>query len=54
MGNQKNVTVTGGSGLLGSALVHLLLEETQERPVVLDINPDPARLNDVAEQIEYV
>jgi threonine 3-dehydrogenase len=54
MTNQQSVLVTGGSGLLGAALVHQLVEEGVEKPVVLDINPTPTRLDDVSDQMEYV
>jgi len=54
MMSKKNVIVTGGSGLLGSTVVHLLLKEGEVRPVVMDLNPDPRRLDDVKEKIEYV
>jgi len=50
----ENVVVTGGSGLLGAMIVHLLIEEENVKPVVMDVNPDPKRLEDVKEQIEYV
>ncbi|MBW2058792.1 MAG: NAD-dependent epimerase/dehydratase family protein [Deltaproteobacteria bacterium] len=54
MANPNNVIVTGGSGLLGSSLVHQLVEGGQEHPIVMDINPDPKRLKDIMDQIEYV
>ena len=54
MANQETVLVTGGSGLLGATLVHQLVAEGQEKPVVLDINPTPTRLDDVSDQVEYV
>ena len=54
MSTQEHVIVTGGSGLLGAMLVHLLIEEEDVRPVVMDVNPDPKRLEDVKDRIEYV
>jgi nucleoside-diphosphate-sugar epimerase len=50
----ENVIVTGGSGLLGAEIVHLLIEEENVKPVVMDVNPDPKRLDDVKDKIEYV
>jgi len=50
----ENVVVTGGSGLLGAEIVHLLIEEENVKPVVMDVNPDPKRLDDVKDKIEYV
>jgi len=54
MTDNKNVIVTGGSGLLGATVVRLLLEEGRVRPVVMDLNPDPQRLSDIQDEIEYV
>ncbi len=54
MTNQETVLVTGGSGLLGAALVHQLVAEGREKPAVLDINPTPTRLDDVRDQVEYI
>jgi nucleoside-diphosphate-sugar epimerase len=50
----ENVIVTGGSGLLGAEIVHLLIKEENVKPIVMDINPDPKRLDDVKDKIEYV
>ena len=49
-----NVIVTGGSGLLGAEIVHLLIKEENVKPVVMDVNPDPKRLDDVKDKIEYI
>ena len=54
MSEKTPVIVTGGSGLLGSSLVHQLVEAGQEQVTVLDVNPDPTRLDDIADHIEYV
>lgn len=48
------VMITGGAGLLGSALVHLLLEKGEKRPAVLDLAESPRRLDDVAGDIAYI
>ena len=54
MNNDIPVIVTGGSGLLGSSLVHQLVAAGEERVTVMDVNPNPVRLDDIADQIEYV
>jgi nucleoside-diphosphate-sugar epimerase len=54
MSNKTPVIVTGGSGLLGSSLVHQLVEAGDEQVMVMDVNPNPSRLEDIADQIEYV
>lgn len=46
--------VTGGAGLLGSALVRRLLADGEKSPVVLDITGSPDRLKDVEDQIQYI
>ncbi len=47
---QEHVIVTGGSGLLGAEVVRLLIEEENVKPVVMDLNPDPKRLDDVKDR----
>jgi len=54
MSNKIPVIVTGGSGLLGSSLVHQLVAAGEEQVTVMDVNPNPVRLDDIADQIEYV
>ncbi len=54
MAEKENVIVTGGSGLLGATMVKILLEEENVKPVVMDLNPNPTRLDDIKDQIEYV
>ncbi len=49
-----NVIVTGGSGLLGAEIVHRLIKKENVKPIVMDVNPDPKRLDDVKDQIEYI
>ena len=50
----ENVIVTGGSGLLGAALVHELVKDGKYKPVVMDIVDEPKRLNDIIDKVEYV
>jgi nucleoside-diphosphate-sugar epimerase len=54
MSEKEKVVVTGGSGLLGSMMVHMLIEEENVTPVVMDINPNPTRLDDVKDEVEYI
>ena len=49
-----SVLITGGAGLLGSALVHLVLEKGQPRVAVLDTVDSPERLEDVSDRVEYI
>jgi nucleoside-diphosphate-sugar epimerase len=54
MAQQENVIVTGGAGLLGAAIVRLLIEKEDVHPVVMDIASDPKRLETVKSRIDYV
>ena len=49
-----SVVVTGGSGLLGSALVRQLLAKGVKRPVVMGRSRSPDRLDDILDEIEYI
>ena len=48
------ILITGGAGLLGAAVVRLLLDIGEIRPVVMDISKAPDRLTDVLDQTEYI
>ncbi len=50
----RKVLVTGGSGLLGAALVHQLTALTDTEVHVLDIVESPARLDGLSGRIEYL
>ncbi len=51
---KENVIVTGGSGLLGATIVHELVKEGKEIPVVMDIVETPGRLEDIKNDIKYI
>lgn len=51
---KENVIVTGGSGLLGATIVHELVKEGKEVPIVMDIVENPLRLEDIKDDIEYI
>jgi len=48
------VLITGGAGLLGAAVVRLLLDKGEVHPVVMDITRAPIRLTEVLDQIEFI
>ncbi len=48
------VLVTGGAGLLGSAVVYQLLARGEQKPVVLDLAANPGRLAHIINKIDYV
>lgn len=48
------VLITGGTGFIGAAVVRILLEKGEKKPVIFDINPSTKLLEDVAEQVEVV
>ena len=49
-----SVLITGGTGFIGTEVARLLLERGEKKPVVLDINPSPQRLGDIANRVEVV
>jgi threonine 3-dehydrogenase len=54
MTSNNPVLITGGAGLLGSALVYQLLAAGEQQPVVLDLAADPQRLANIRSKIEYI
>ena len=54
MKEKDSVIITGGTGLLGSSLVHQLVAEDRENVYVMGRQDNPARLADIADDIEYI
>ncbi len=46
--------ITGGAGLLGAEIVHLLLERQEKDIIVVDLVSIPERLSNVTDRIEYL
>ena len=53
MSNKKKVIITGGAGLLGSAVTHQLVEEGEYLPVVMGRSDNPKRIIDIMDDIIY-
>ena len=53
MSVKRKVIITGGSGLLGSAVTHQLVEEGKYLPVVMGRSNNPKRLLDIINDIIY-
>ena len=53
MSEKKKVIITGGAGLLGSAVTHQLVKEGRYTPVVMGRSDDPKRVLDIMDEIIY-
>jgi len=53
MSEKQKVIITGGAGLLGSAVTHQLVEEGEYTPVVMGRSETPKRVLDVMDDIIY-
>jgi len=50
---KEKVIITGGAGLLGSAVTHQLVEEGRYTPVVMGRSENPKRVLDIMDEIVY-
>ena len=50
---KKKVIITGGAGLLGSAVTHQLVEEGTYLPVVMGRSDNPKRILDIMDEVIY-
>jgi threonine 3-dehydrogenase len=53
MSEKPKVIITGGAGLLGSAVTHQLVEEGRYTPVVMGRSDNPKRVLDIMDKIIY-
>jgi len=53
MSQKPKVIITGGAGLLGSAVTHQILEEGVYTPVVMGRSEEPKRVLDIMDEIVY-
>ena len=53
MSEKKKVIITGGAGLLGSAVTHQLVEMGEYLPVVMGRSDNPKRIQDIMDKVIY-
>ena len=53
MSKSNKVIITGGAGLLGSAVTHQLVESGECLPVVVGRSDDPKRIRDIMDDVIY-
>jgi len=53
MSQKRKVLITGGAGLLGSAVTHQLVEEGNYMPVVMGRSENPKRITDILDKVIY-
>jgi len=53
MSEKKKVLITGGAGLLGSAVTHQLVSEGEYTPVVMGRSENPKRIVDILDKVIY-
>ena len=53
MSQKPKVIITGGAGLLGSAVTHQLVQEGKYTPIVMGRSTDPKRVLDIMDDIIY-
>ena len=53
MSEKKKVIITGGAGLLGSAVTHQIVESGEYLPVVMGRSDNPKRILDIMDQVIY-
>ena len=49
-----SILITGGTGFIGSYLAKKLVEEGEDKVVLMDVLPYPQAVDDIAEHVEIV